>query len=390
MPLKVHDPKWMTDQRFGILANELIEKGYALDFISDRLLEDIEFNNNRFQAKGGTYHIIIIPACKYMPITTLQKLAGLAGKGAPIIFEKEIPRDVPGFFQIKERRKELETFRKKLAKSTAVVSQDIFASLREKNIPKETFTDAGIKFIKRKTDKGYYYFLANQTAKPFEGWTELSVPFVSAVLYDPLKGEMGKMAVKKKDHKSRLFLQIQPGESRIIFASMTNASTPNAAYLKPEEKRITIKGEWQIKFIDGGPDIPASYKLQELTSWTEAPDEKTKSFAGTARYTISFTLPEKKKAVDWVLDLGDVRESARVRVNRKDAGTLFCLPFKISIGKYLKPGKNFLEIEITNLTANRIRDLDTKNTNWKIMKNINIVSILYKDFNPAKWVLLDS
>jgi len=41
-----------------------------------------------------------------------------------------------------------------------------------------------------------------------------------------------------------------------------------------------------------------------------------------------------------VLDLGDVRESARVRLNGREAGALIANPFRLSVGAYLKPGEN--------------------------------------------------
>ena len=91
-----------------------------------------------------------------------------------------------------------------------------------------------------------------------------------------------------------------------------------------------------------------------------------------------------------MLDLGDVRESARVRLNGKDAGALIALPFRLRVGERLQPGENLLEIEVTNLTANRIRDLDRRGVDWKIMKDANIVNVNYQKFEPAGWDLVPS
>ncbi len=59
--------------------------------------------------------------------------------------------------------------------------------------------------------------------------------------------------------------------------------------------------------------MPKSITDNTLKSWTEVGDEDAKRFAGAARYTTSVTLPAPA-ATQWILDLGDVRESARVRV----------------------------------------------------------------------------
>ena len=76
-------------------------------------------------------------------------------------------------------------------------------------------------------------------------------------------------------------------------------------------------------------------------------------------YTLEFERP-KGRADDWQLDLGDVRESARVRLNGRSLGTLWSRPFRVRAGQALRPGENRLEVEVTNLAANRIRDLDRR------------------------------
>ena len=95
-------------------------------------------------------------------------------------------------------------------------------------------------------------------------------------------------------------------------------------------------------------------------------------------------------ADDWEIDLGDVRESARVFINGKEAAGLYSFPYSANVGRTLKPGKNLLEIEVTNLSANRIRDLDIRKVPWKIFHEINFVSHLYKRFDASKWSLTPS
>ncbi len=91
-----------------------------------------------------------------------------------------------------------------------------------------------------------------------------------------------------------------------------------------------------------------------------------------------------------MLDLGDVRESARVRINGKKAAALFALPMRARVGRYLKKGVNKIEIEVTNLSANRIRDLEIRKVDWKIMRDTNIVTPAYKSFDGSIWPLQPS
>ena len=60
------------------------------------------------------------------------------------------------------------------------------------------------------------------------------------------------------------------------------------------------------------------------------------------------------------------------------------------VGRYLKKGDNTIEIEVTNLSANRIRDLDIRKVDWKIMHDANIVTPAYTPFDASRWPLQPS
>jgi len=83
-----------------------------------------------------------------------------------------------------------------------------------------------------------------------------------------------------------------------------------------------------------------------------------------------------------------VRQSARVRVNGKDYGTLLTPPFRVVVDN-LKPTGNSLEVEVTSVAANRIRDLDRRGVPWKTFRDINIVNLDYKPFDASHWPLTD-
>jgi hypothetical protein len=143
-----------------------------------------------------------------------------------------------------------------------------------------------------------------------------------------------------------------------------------------------------VEFLRGGPELPAGGELAAAGSWTALPDANAQRFAGTARYRIEFDAPGP--ADDWLLDLGDVRESARVRLNGKDIGTAWSLPFALRLGAGLQPRGNVLEIDVTNLPANRIRDLDRRKVAWKIMGDINLASLRYRALDATDWEVAPS
>ena len=73
-----------------------------------------------------------------------------------------------------------------------------------------------------------------------------------------------------------------------------------------------------------------------------------------------------------------------------DVGTLFAVPFTTRIGRYLNNGENLLEIDVTNLPANRISDYDRRGVQWRIFNDINVVDVNYQQTLYDKWETVPS
>lgn len=116
-------------------------------------------------------------------------------------------------------------------------------------------------------------------------------------------------------------------------------------------------------------------------------DNNTSRFAGTARYSLQFHWEENSSSA--LLNLGQVSDCARVRLNGKNYGTLLGPSFKVVVDN-LTQGINLLEIEVTNVAANRIRDLDKQGADWKKFHDINFVNIDYKPFDASDWKVQES
>ena len=140
--------------------------------------------------------------------------------------------------------------------------------------------------------------------------------------------------------------------------------------------------------MKGDPTLPKGFKTDKLGSWTTlSTDTMAQYFSGTARYTLNFNCLDNQVGKSGWIDLGDVRETAEVKLNGKSLGTAWCLPFHVPIteGVLLKEN-NKLEIEVTNLSANRIRYLDKKGMVWRKFYDINFVDISYNAFDASKWL----
>jgi hypothetical protein len=389
--LGVHNVKWLTEQPAGKIARALMDRGYSFDYISDAQLQQTKADGSALVTPGARYKLIVVPATRRMPVGTLQQLGKLAQGGATVVFEK-LPEDVPGYGRLEQRRAEFKAALAGVTKNVAANS-DILAALAQQKVPREAIAESGISFIRRASTLGHDYFYTNLTAKKFEGWTRLGTTARSAALLDPLTGATG-LAVLRGENE--IYLQLAPGESLIVrtAASSLRTRTPNWAWHQAAGEATPLAGTWQITFVKGGPELPPALTATALKSWTELGGVEAKRFAGTARYRIEFDAPATK-ADDWRLDLGDVRETARVRLNGQDVTTAWSVPFQVKVGKFLKPGRNVLELEVSNLAANRIRDMDGANdparkVNWKIMREINFVNINYRPFDASGWAITPS
>ena len=212
----------------------------------------------------------------------------------------------------------------------------------------------------------------------------------AVALMDPMTGRTGLATMsganderRSGDKSKSALLILAKGQSLILRALRERPSkAATFAYEAVSRESAALRGPWSVRFVDGGPVLPKPFTSDTLTSWTSRGDDDADRFAGTARYTIRFDAPDTARR--HLLSLGRVAESARVRLNGRELGVVFAHPFSIETGPLLRTG-NVLEIEVTNVSANRIRDLDRRGVEWKIFRDINFVGIDYKPFDASKW-----
>lgn len=373
--LTVHGAGWFGGQPIGKLAEKLWARGFTFDYISDRQLA----------ALTPTGRVIVVPATEHMPLKTMERLLRLAEGGARVIFDERLPKDVPGFRELETRRAELKKLLER-AKSRVQVG-DAESLLAKTGVAREPMVDhAGLFFIQRALGDGRYYFIANRGDKPVDGWLPLTAKAKSVTLMDPMTGRAG---VARMAGAEKVYVQLAPGDS-VVLRTFTDRKLdgPRWTYWKPGGDPIALSGTWRVKFLRGGSSLPQAFETARLTSWTELGGEDAQRFAGTALYTFEFDAPATA-AMNWWLDLGVVCQSARVRLNGRDLGTALKPPFRVAAGS-LKPGGNVLEVEVTNVAANRIRDLDRHGVKWHNFYDINFVNIDYKPFDASNWPLADS
>ncbi len=397
--LTVHGDDWIRKLPVGDLAQKLWDRGYTFDFVSDRQLEQAHVGKeNRIVLPGGHYRALVMPRCERAPVATVEKAFDLMGNGARVVVQDHWPQHVPGFDPDGLRGRKMRSLIQEKSAGREV-GPDVETLLGD-TVPPETMGHGtGLKFLRRKDGGQTVYFIVNRGEAVVDDWFSLTRPFESIELHDPERSEygeqgggIGRAALRQTPTGARQFrLKLEPGES-IVAVCLPKKRTDARPwdYNDPMGDAIELKGVWSVQFIDGGPALPAAYRTDTLKSWTEQDDPKAESFAGAARYRLEFDAPAVS-ADKWMVDLGRVFESARVFLNGVEQGVLFTSPYRLTLkdqtvgAPALKQKGNVLEIEVTNVAANRIRDLDRRGVQWRIFHDINFVNKNYKAFDASKW-----
>jgi hypothetical protein len=399
--MTVHGRDWLDKRRIGPLARRLWERGFAFDFVSDRQIAGAQAAEGMVKVPGSRYRVLVLPQCRYLPVDTLKKVLSLAEDGAAVLLE-DLPQDVPGLARLQERRlqqkgllarlqfPEQSGVRKCLLGRGQVLLGDIEAGLETAGIQRELLVDtAGLTFVRRKWESGRHYFLANHGGRVLDRWVPLADTSAVVAAMDPMNGAVGLCATRPgADGQTEVYLQLRPDQSVILRTfNRSGVKGPAWPYWKPVGEPLQLEGTWKLSFISGGPELPQWFETGRLGSWTRQADPAAQRFAGTARYTLSFEASTRSRYC-W-LDLGRVCQSARVRLNGRDLGSLIAPPFRVLVDNLQQKG-NELEVEVTNVAANRIRDLDRRGVPWRNFEDINFVNIEYKPFDASGWPLTDS
>lgn len=396
--LTIHDQaKWLWPTPFYRTSMELWNTGHPFDFVSDQLLRTAVIVDGQIQMGKVRYPVLNLPGVKRIPLETMSHVLSLAEQGATVIITDGLPEDVPGFHQHDERRARLIELLKPFSgrsgdvpfgRGRVVISPvPLSKDLGARGIEPESMVGNGLRFVRRSHAEGHHYFIVNRGAKPFSGEIRLASPFQSVVLLDPWSDGAARTAGSSG---SMVRLNLEAGESCIL-RTFTNRRIGAAPLPEdvPAGEALVVKGPWTMEFISGGPALPSVKSLEATRFWTSLEDKDVLDFSGTVRYRTSVIIPQVDGS-RWRLDLGDVRETARVSINGRSAGVSWSPPHRLEVGGLLKPGENRIEIEVTNLAANRIAELDRRGVSWKRFHEINFVDRSYKPFDASRWPVIES
>ena len=333
---------------------EIDKQGYDCDYISDKYLLTTTYKNGMLETAAGTrYSGLIIPGSGRMPQALKEHLEALKAQGAHIIYGIN------------------DTEMKKAAK------------------PENMRTKLGLRAIRRSNATGHHYFIANLTPNDVDEMIALTVDFNDAALFNPMTGEIYQASVDG----NKVRISLRSGESVILQTYKKTANWKElrpSAPITPHEAPITLGNKWTLAFVEEAPKVEQTFQLDKVQTWETLDNDAAKVTMGTGVYTTTVTLTKVQAEKQWTIDLGDVRESARVYINGTFIGCAWAVPYVLDTKNTLKAGDNEIRIEVTNLPANRIADLDRKGVKWRKFNEINIVDLNYKKTGYENWTPVKS
>lgn len=216
-----------------------------------------------------------------------------------------------------------------------------------------------IKSIHRQQQNTNIYFIANISYNAGSATCCFNVTGMQPELWDPVTGTMNNLPqFKMQNGKTCISINFDTAQSFFIVFRKKDARPVNSRKNFPSYiEKATIKGAWQVQFAEawGGPAKPVMFAA--LTDWTNNANAAIKYFSGTAVYRKSFNLFPSLAGTQTVLylDLGVVKHIASVKLNHRYLGVVWTAPWHVKIPMgLLKPMGNQLEIEVTNVWANRL------------------------------------
>jgi len=215
---------------------------------------------------------------------------------------------------------------------------------------------ADVRFVHRRDGAAEIYFVANNRRETEDLDAGFRVTGKQPELWDPVCAKMrDAIAFRQEGDRTFLPLHLDPsGSAFVIFrAPVTAGAPPPMPRAEPAfQTALTLTGPWDVAFAPGW-GAPESVTFATLEDWSKRPEPGIRFYSGSAVYTHRFEW--KAGEVEAAcLDLGAVEVIAQVSLNGKDCGIAWTPPYRVELGKALKPGRNELEVRVANTWANRL------------------------------------
>jgi alpha-L-rhamnosidase/Glycosyl hydrolases family 2, sugar binding domain len=319
-------------------------RGYSYDCFNPDVLMKMTVKNGRAITPGGaSYKILVVPGIHQMnPDGKLSeavrtKIKELAAAGVKIIIGAEIKGMADGKQILQGPFTNNHLYDEGLS-SDMLIQKPIHP----------------ISWTHRRLGETDIYFLTNNSAAFFASIFSFAAVNKEFELWDPVSGHREILQrIPEYLYKSSAVIRFLPYQSFfVIFRTDAKSFLLGKKADKPEEL-IDQLADWDISWKGNDGNIK-HFLTVKLLDWSMFPDTSLKYYSGHMWYKSHFTVNAIDKNKKYWINIDTLHDLATVRINGKEAGILWTAPYQLDISKYLKPGKNKVEILVTNTWRNRL------------------------------------
>ena len=214
-------------------------------------------------------------------------------------------------------------------------------------------TTADVPWIHRRDGDDDFYFISNQKDEASKFTASFRVDGKVPELWHADTGQVEPAHVwTNKAGRTEVELDLPPRGSVFVRFRTGTADKTVAPIVR---NSIALSNDWKVRFSPA-MGAPEQTNFPKLISWTDHPQKEIRYYSGIATYEKSINIPLDllKPGHQFLLDLGDVKNLARVTVNATTFPELWKPPFTCDITTAVKPGSNTISIEVVNLWVNRL------------------------------------
>lgn len=343
------------------LNQALLDAGYNYDHMNAESLLCCTVRNRKLITSGGAaYRALVLPAMESIEAAAAEALQGFASAGLPVLFAGRAPSRADGLSEGARSTERVQAAMSRMRGfQNACVPPDIeglLAMLGKVADPNIRFHSKPLSFIQKKIGNIDAFFLRNDA----DTLQHLDAEFETQgmpELWDPWTGQAaGVASYRREGDWVRIELELQPYSSTlIVFDRDTAGSSANAVSGSRTLKRTEEigAGGWRLTATGldpSGKTVTIRRDLPYLIDWSL--DSELRGFSGRGIYATTFTAPIAGTSMRFLINLGTVRDVAEVIVNGKPAATLLLRPYQTDVTELVRPGRNQLEIAVTNTLFN--------------------------------------
>jgi alpha-L-rhamnosidase len=339
---------WMGDEEADRsttkLGWQLLEHQVDWDYFDEQSLSGVAaIENGGFKnLSGQLYRAIVVPSSTVITRTGLERFRTFVNAGGKVIFVGKTPKLVVDrtFLNAKDAP---DLGFATLIEPVGDITPRVLAALPKPDVALDSPFQR-LTYTHRSWRDGEMYFFFNESNRE-ESRTATIAGRGQAQAWDLATGEIRPISGATAENDSVRFpLVLGPYEAKVVVVGPLpgGVAAPELS-LASGNTLAELGGDWTL-------DLNGKPVTTPLKSWEEL---GTQSFAGPATYRKQFTATAAPAGKRLFLEIADVHDYARVKLNGKELEAHAWQPYRWEVTNVVRAGANDLEVEVRATAAGR-------------------------------------